>query len=72
MSTEISPLLVRSPDVCCGRLCMNGMRMAVNQTVVWYTPGYSPEEMTDECSHLTLAQLHTACCAKDHGETILA
>jgi uncharacterized protein (DUF433 family) len=51
---------------------MNGTRMAVYQTVVWYTQGYSPEEMADQYPHLILAQLHTAFCAKDHEETILA
>jgi hypothetical protein len=31
MSTEIAILLVRSPDVCGGRLLINGTRMTVNQ-----------------------------------------
>jgi uncharacterized protein (DUF433 family) len=71
MSAEISPLLVHSPDVCRGCLCMNGTRMAVYQTVVWYTQGYSPEERADQYPPIP-AQPHTACCAKGHEETILA
>jgi uncharacterized protein (DUF433 family) len=60
MSTEISTLLVRSPDVCGGRLRINGTRMTVNQLVVCYKLGYSPEEIADQYPHLTLAQVYTA------------
>jgi uncharacterized protein (DUF433 family) len=48
MSTEIGTLLVRSPDVCGGRLRINGTRMTVNQLVVWYQQGYTPEEIADQ------------------------
>jgi uncharacterized protein (DUF433 family) len=34
MSTKIGTLLVRSSDVCGGRLRINGMRMTVNQLVI--------------------------------------
>ncbi len=60
MSTEIGTLLVRSPDVCGGRLRINGTRMTVNQLVVWYKQGYAPEEIADQYSHLTLAQVYAA------------
>jgi uncharacterized protein (DUF433 family) len=60
MSTEIGTLLVRSPDVCGGRLRINGTRVTVNQLVVWYKQGYTPEEITDQYPHLTLAQVYTA------------
>jgi uncharacterized protein (DUF433 family) len=60
MSTEIATLLVRSPDVCGGRLRINGTRMTVNQLVVWYKQGYTPEEIADQYPHLTLAQVYTA------------
>lgn len=60
MSTEIGSLLVRSPDMCGGRLRMNGTRITVNQIVVWYTQGYAPEEIADQYPHLTLAQVYTA------------
>jgi uncharacterized protein (DUF433 family) len=60
MSTEIGPLLVRSPDVCGGRLRIDGTRMTVNQLVVWYKQGYTPEEIADQYPHLTLAQVYTA------------
>src|SRR5215216_8194784 len=60
MSTEIGTLLVRSPDVCGGRLRIDGTRMTVNQLVVWYKQGYTPEEIADQYPHLTLAQVYTA------------
>jgi uncharacterized protein (DUF433 family) len=60
MSTESGTLLVRSPDVCGGRLRINGTRMTVNQLVVWYKQGYTPEEIADQYPHLTLAQVYTA------------
>ena len=60
MSMEIGTLLVRSPDVCGGRLRIDGTRMTINQLVVWYKQGYTPEEIADQYPHLTLAQVYTA------------
>ena len=60
MSMEIGPLLVRSPDVCGGRLRIDGTRMTINQLVVRYKQGYTPEEIADQYPHLTLAQVYTA------------
>jgi uncharacterized protein (DUF433 family) len=60
MSTEIGTLLVRSPDVCGGRLRIDGTRITVNQLVVWYKQGYTSEEIADQYPHLTLAHVYTA------------
>lgn len=60
MSTEIATLLVSSPDICGGRLRIDGTRITVNQIVVCYKQGYTPEEIADEYSNLTLAQVYTA------------
>ena len=60
MSTELGTLLVSSPDVCGGRLRIEGTRITVSQTVVLYKQGYSPEEIADQYSHLSLAQVYTA------------
>ena len=64
MSTEISTLLVRSPNVCGGHLRINGTRMTVNQLAVRlavrYKQGDTPEEIVDQYPHLTLAQVYTA------------
>jgi uncharacterized protein (DUF433 family) len=40
--------------------------MTVNQLVVWYKQGYTPEEIADQYPHLTLAQVYTA-LAYYHG-----
>ena len=60
MSTEVGTLLVRSSDVCGGRLQVNGTRRTVNQLVVSYTQGYAPEGIVDQYPHLTLAHVYTA------------
>lgn len=60
MSTEIASLLVRSPDICGGRLRIDGTRVTVNQMAVWYNEGSSPEEIAAQYPHLTLAQVYSA------------
>jgi len=60
MSTQISTLLVSSPEVCSGRLRIEGTRITVNQIVVLYKQGYNPEEIADQYPHLTLAQVYAA------------
>ncbi|HEX8844187.1 MAG TPA: DUF433 domain-containing protein [Pyrinomonadaceae bacterium] len=60
MSTELGALLISSPDVCGGRLHIEGTRITVNQIAALYKQGYSPEEIADQYSHLSLAQVYTA------------
>ena len=60
MNTEISTLLVRSPEVCGGQLRIDGTRITVSQIVVWYKQGYTAEEIADRYPHLTLAHVYTA------------
>ena len=60
MSTEIASLLVRSPDICGGRLRIDGTRITVNQMAAWYKEGSSPEEIANQYPHLTLAQIYSA------------
>ena len=60
MSTAIETLLISSPNVCGGRLRIDGTRITVNQIVTLYKQGYSPEEIADQYSHLSLAQVYTA------------
>jgi uncharacterized protein (DUF433 family) len=60
MSTGIGTLLVSSPDVCGGRLRIDGTRITVNQIVVLYKEGHNAEDIADEYPHLTLAQVYTA------------
>jgi uncharacterized protein (DUF433 family) len=60
MSTEITALLISTPDVCGGRLRVEGTRITVNQIVTCYKHGYSPEEIADQYPNLSLAQVYTA------------
>ncbi|HKZ87153.1 MAG TPA: DUF433 domain-containing protein [Anaerolineae bacterium] len=60
MSTQIGTLLVSSPEICGGRLRIEGTRITVNQVAVLYKQGYSPEEIADQYPHLTLAQVYAA------------
>jgi uncharacterized protein (DUF433 family) len=60
MSTEIGTLLVSSPDVCGGRLRIDGTRITVIQIVVLHKRGYTPEEIAEEYHSLTMAQVYTA------------
>jgi uncharacterized protein (DUF433 family) len=60
MSTAISTLLVSSPDVCGGRLRIDGTRITVNQIAVLYKQGYNAEDIADQYPHLTMAQVYAA------------
>jgi uncharacterized protein (DUF433 family) len=60
MSTEIGTLLVSSPDVCGGRLRVEGTQTSVNQIVVLYKKGYNVEQIAEEYPHLTMAQVYAA------------
>jgi uncharacterized protein (DUF433 family) len=60
MSTEINTLLVSTPDVCGGRLRVEGTRITVNQIAVLHKQGYSAEDIADQYPHLTMAQVYAA------------
>jgi uncharacterized protein (DUF433 family) len=60
MSIEIGTLLISSPDICGGRLRIEGTRITVCQIASWYKQGYSPEEIEDLYPNLSLAQVYTA------------
>ncbi len=60
MSRETGMRLNRSPGVCGGRLRIEGTRITVNQMVVCYKQGLTPEEIAEQYPHLTLAQVYAA------------
>ena len=60
MSTATEPLLTRSPDICGGRLCIDGTRITVNQITTLYKRGLAAEDIADQYPHLTLAQVYAA------------
>lgn len=60
MSTAINTLLVSSPDVCAGRLRIDGTLITVNQIATLYKQGYDADEIADQYPHLTMAQVYAA------------
>ena len=60
MSTAIDTLLSRSPDVCGGRIRIDGTRVTVHQVVTCYQQGLTAEEIADQYSHINLAQIYAA------------
>jgi uncharacterized protein (DUF433 family) len=60
MSTAINTLLVSSPDVCGGRLRIDGTRVTITQVALLYKQGYNAEEIADQYPHLTMAQVYAA------------
>jgi len=60
MSTEIATLLVSSPDVCGGRLRVDGTHTTVNEIVVLYQQGHNAEDIAEQYPDLTLAQIYAA------------
>ena len=60
MTVRIETLLARSADICGGRPRIGGTRVTVQQVVVMYKTGFSPEEIADQYPHLTLAQVYAA------------
>jgi uncharacterized protein (DUF433 family) len=57
---EIGSLITRSPEVRGGRPRIAGTGVTVRRIVSWYQLGLTPEEITREIPHLTLAQVHAA------------
>ena len=60
MGTAIDTLLGRSPDVCGGRLRIEGTRVTVHQIVTCYQKGLAPEKIADQYPHINLAQIYAA------------
>jgi uncharacterized protein (DUF433 family) len=58
--TDIGSLLVRSDDLRGGRPRVAGTGVTVRRIVGWYKQGLSPEEISTEVSHLSLAQVYAA------------
>jgi uncharacterized protein (DUF433 family) len=60
MIAEMITSLVSSPDVCGGRLRIEGTRITLNQIVMLYKQGFSAEDIADQYPHITLAQVYSA------------
>ena len=59
-AADIGSLIVFTPNVRSGRARISGTGVTVRRIVEWYKLGYSPEEISHEIGHLTLAQVFAA------------
>ena len=58
--TDIGSLITRTDDVRGGRPRVAGTGVTVQRIVGWYKQGLTPEEITTEIPHLSLAQVYAA------------
>ena len=57
---QLDAMLVRTPDVCGGRLRIDGTRVTVLQIAALYKRGESAEDIAEHLPQLSLAQIYTA------------
>ena len=60
MSTDLSSLIVSSPEIRRGRPRIVNTGITVHRIAIWYKLGHSPEEIARRYGHLTLAQVYAA------------
>jgi uncharacterized protein (DUF433 family) len=58
MSTVLATTLVRTPDVCGGKLRIDGTRMTVNQIVTLYHQGFTAEQIADQYELLSRREVY--------------
>jgi uncharacterized protein (DUF433 family) len=58
--TDIGSLIVRSDNIRGGRSRVAGTGVTVRRIVGWYKQGLSPEEISTEIPHLSLAQVYAS------------
>lgn len=59
MPTILETTLVRTPDICGGRLRIDGTRMTVNQVVTLHKQGLSAAEIVEQYPQRTLSEIYT-------------
>ena len=57
MSTTLDVTLVRTTDICGGRLRIDGTRMTVNQIVTLHSQGLTAEQIVDQYPQRTLSEI---------------
>jgi uncharacterized protein (DUF433 family) len=60
LTVEIGTLVDRDPNIRGGRPKIAGTGLTISRIVSWYKLGMTPEEISHEYAHLTLAQVHAA------------
>src|SRR5687768_15958624 len=57
---DIGTLITRSPEIRGNRPRIADTGITVQRIVMWYKLGLSPDEISSEIAHLSLAQVHAA------------
>ena len=60
MSIAIDAMLVSTPDVCGGRIRIDGTRITVHRVTTLYKRGQSAEDIAQTYPHLSLSQIYAA------------
>ena len=60
MSTTLDSMLVKTPEVCGGRIRIDGTRITVHRIATLYKQGLTAEEIAETYPHLSLVQVYTA------------
>ncbi len=60
MATTLDSMLVRTPEVCGGRIRIDGTRITVHRIATLYKQGQSAEDIAQSYPHLSLVQIYTA------------
>ncbi len=60
MSVEIGTLISKDIDIRNSKVFISGTNTPVYRIVIWYKQGMTPEEIAQDCSHLTLASVYAA------------
>lgn len=58
--TDIGTLINHNPGIHGGCPIITGTGVTVRRIAIWYKQGYSAEEIAEQISHLTLAQVYAA------------
>lgn len=59
-TVDIGTLISRRSDVRGGRPCIAGTGVTVQRIVGWYQLGLTPEQISDEIEHISIAQVYAA------------
>ena len=60
MSVMLDGMLARTPDVCGGKIRIDGTRITVHRLAVLYRQGQHAEDIVQIYPHLTLSQIYEA------------
>jgi uncharacterized protein (DUF433 family) len=60
MSIALDTLLTVTPDVCGGRIRIDGTRITVHRIASLYKQGQNPEDIVQTYPHLSLGQVYAA------------